>query len=484
MDWSLTKLAGRLWNSPTFTTWGQFGAKVINLVLVTPLILRIFPAEEVSVWFLFTSIIALANLIDLGFLPTISRMVAFVMGGATDIRGFRNPDAKVQNLDTPDRDLLRKLVSNSNLIYLVLGVAELTLLATLGTLMLKTPMSQLADPTRFWYAWFIICGTGTVVFYGRRFTSILVGMNYVSAANRIQIFAMLGSIISSFIVLYTGGDILALVIVQQLFGVLAVVLARRLLGKLAPDLVGKGLFHYDKEIFSAAWAPAWRSAIGILGSVGVTQASGVIFAQFGDSETLASYLLSLRVMTLISQFSQAPFYSKVPVFSRLRAEQNLQELKRQTASAMNKSLLVFVVGVSFTGFLAQFLLGLIESNTSFVSNPIWIAMSFIWYLERHHAMHAQVYSTTNHIPFHIPIIISGSINLAISILAVKTYGVWAFIGAHFISNLLINNWWNVRISLRSIKSGFYSYFRQSALLPTLALIFALLILYLAPNWPL
>jgi len=49
--------------------------------------------------------------------------------------------------------------------------------------------------------------------------------------------------------------------------------------------------------------------------------------------------------------------------------------------------------------------------------------------------------------------------------------------AHGISNLLINNWWNVKISLKSIDEGFIEYFKKSALLPTLVFCIVCFALY-------
>ena len=132
---------------------------------------------------------------------------------------------------------------------------------------------------------------------------------------------------------------------------------------------------------------------------------------------------------------------------------------------MRDALLVFLTGAAIIGFGADFILKVIHSNVGFIAPQMWSFMVLIWFLERHHAMHAQIYSTTNHIPFYIPICISGILNLALSILLVEKHGILAFLWAHFISNAMINNWWNVKISLQSIGVRFFTWVKTYLILP-------------------
>ena len=71
----------------------------------------------------------------------------------------------------------------------------------------------------------------------------------------------------------------------------------------------------------------------------------------------------------------------------------------------------------------------------------------------------------NHEPFYIPITISGAVNILLITLLLKPLDVWAFPIAHGISNLLVNNWWNVKISLRSIDQPVLSFLKTSFILP-------------------
>ena len=80
-------------------------------------------------------------------------------------------------------------------------------------------------------------------------------------------------------------------------------------------------------------------------------------------------------------------------------------------------------------------------------------MSLVWFIDRNDSMHAQIYSTTNKIPFYITISITGIINILLLFLLIEEYGIWSFVISTAIANLVINNWWNVKISIESLNQN-------------------------------
>lgn len=233
----------------------------------------------------------------------------------------------------------------------------------------------------------------------------------------------------------------------------------------------------NREILEVAWSPIWRSAIGILGSTGLLHISSLVYSTMTDAVTLAAYLFSLKMMSAIVQFSKAPFYSKIPIYSMLRARGDLDELGNRTALGVQYSLYTFAI-LSFVliGF-GNGLLSAIESNTNLLETEILVLMALVFFLERHHGMHAQIYSTTNHIPFYIPIIISGILNIILLVISLPRIGVWAFPISLGLSNLVINNWWNVKISVKSLETSFLKYARKSIVFPTITFVGLLIIAY-------
>ena len=95
---SIKKAAKWLWNSPTFTTWGNYGIQSLRLLLVTPLILTRFDETEIAAWYLFASLNFFGTIIGQRLGLTFSRMFAFAMGGASNlapIKGAREQENEV-----------------------------------------------------------------------------------------------------------------------------------------------------------------------------------------------------------------------------------------------------------------------------------------------------------------------------------------------------------------------------------------------------
>lgn len=68
----------------------------------------------------------------------------------------------------------------------------------------------------------------------------------------------------------------------------------------------------DVELIKAMWASAWRTALGVLMSLGVVQAMVVFLANALPPKESSGVLVAIRIMQALSLFSQAPFYTKIP----------------------------------------------------------------------------------------------------------------------------------------------------------------------------
>jgi hypothetical protein len=79
-------------------TWGSFGTRSLSLIVVLPLVLNRLSTPEIALWYLFSTVIGLQLLADVGFSPTFSRVTAYGMGGLStfeikDLRDFKKSPA-------------------------------------------------------------------------------------------------------------------------------------------------------------------------------------------------------------------------------------------------------------------------------------------------------------------------------------------------------------------------------------------------------
>lgn len=287
----------------------------------------------------------------------------------------------------------------------------------IGTISLIKPISYLENPIQGWAAWGIVGSTTIIRVWGGQFDSYIRGTNNIALIARWQTLFNLLAIISTGISLLILPNLLLLVAVHQFWQASNVIRNKLLAGNIfGEDLKQARNREENPLIFRAAWPSAWRSAIGQLTSAGVQQILGIIFAQFGAPTMVASFLLSLRLLTAIDQFSGAPFYSKLPLLNRLRAEDSQIEQVRVARKGMLLTHLSFTTATITLGWGGAVLLKLIGSNTPFSSIYLWSILSFAFWAQRFGGMHIQLYSTTNHIVWHKINGIAGSLTAILAVI--------------------------------------------------------------------
>jgi hypothetical protein len=414
----------KVWDSPTFMTWGSFLSRSLSLVIVLPLLLTRLKTAEISLWYLFMTIIGLQMVVDAGFSPTFTRIIAYVMGGA-GIHELKVPQRTDSGIFDPQA--LNRVYSTMQRVYIRLGAVWTLLLATIGTVALIKPISLVHDVLGAWISWLVIVAISCVSLLGNQYSSYLQGVNQIAILRRWETATALGGIATSFIVLILGGGLLGLVIANQVWQLIGIIRNRWLAGKVEGGILRSFVSKpFDREVFQAVWPSTWRSGVGILMSYGVIQVSGIIYAQVGKTAEVAAYLLGLRLIQTISQFSQAPFYSKIPVLSRLYIEGRQNDLVRLAQRGMHHSHWSYASGFAVLGLAGEPLLRYIGSHVSFPEPLLWSLLGIAIFFERFGAMHIQLYSTTNHIIWHIANGVSGAIYLLVSLVLLKHIGVYSF----------------------------------------------------------
>jgi hypothetical protein len=465
------------WHSPTVTTWGSFLSRGISLLLVLPLVLTQFSTADIALWYLFLTIIGLQPLADMGFGSTFVRVIAYAMGGAERFDDLRNLKLESSASSPKNWGSIAKIVSTMYYVYNRLTPIIFSFLLLVGTISLIKPISYTDNSQSSWIAWVIILLSTTVIFRGSIYSSYLQGVNKIALFRRWQSIFSLGTTFTSFLVLWFGGNILILVISYQAWALLNVVRNYYFCCNVE-DKRFKEFKHIgkDKEIFYAVWPSAWRSGVGIILSYGTVQASGLIYAQIGSLSSVASYLLALRILNNIRGFSMAPFYSKLPLLARLRAEGNQIRQIAIASRGMQLSYWTFVIPFILVGIAAIPLLNFIGSNAEFVSPLLWSLLGLGYFIERYGAMHMQLYSTTNHILWHVANGVSGLIYVISSLILLPFIDVYAFPIGIILGNICFYTWYSVSHSYKIFNLKFWQFERNTMIIPfVMIIVFILLV---------
>jgi hypothetical protein len=452
-----SKQVQSLYHSPTFNTLGSYASQTLYFILVLPLVLTRLTSEEIVLWYLFSSIIAMQMLADMGFNPTFVRVISYAMGGAHSIDDVsHNVSKKTSN--SPNWNFIMKIVATMRVIYFRLSVFSVVVLATVGTWAIVKPASLMQHEVSVWFSWFVIVATTGIAFYGNVYSGYLQGVNHIAVLRRWETVTSLASLFSSLLILFIGGTLFALVLTKQFWSLVAVlrnyILSSNVEEKRFRQFKEKKI---DKEIFNAVWTSSWRSGIGIMMSHGLVYATGLVFAQIGSTYEVARYLVSLRLMQTINLFSQAPFYSKLPMLARLYSERKKEEQIRIAAHGMKFSYWIFVGGFVVTGICINHILQLIGSNVTNIDMLLWMLLGIGFFAERYGAMHIQLYSTTNNIIWHKANGISGIINIGTAMFLFSFFGVYAFPIGIVVGNLGFYSWYAAKHSYREYQLSFFSF---------------------------
>lgn len=475
----MSALLVRLWHSPTATTWGSLAIRLAAMLVVLPVVLMRFAPPEVALWQLFSTLFMLAMMLDFGLAPTFVRLLSFARGGATLVEMARMQRSAAAPARPANPAVAGSVLATSRWLYPRIATGVTVLLAVFGTVSLIKPVAQTQDMFAEWVAWSVVLGSTGLSLWGGGYSAALQGMEKIAEMRRWEMVTGFCQIVTSGIVLAFGGHLLALVSTYQAWAVLGAIRNRWLLRRLHPELFATLPAPYP-EVIKVAWPAAWRSGFGVLMSQGIVQASGVVYSQLAPAAEVASYLLALRLVLIISQFCQAPFYSKLPRLAALQAEGKTADQVRIAQKGMQTSYWVFAM-LSIAVLVGYWMiLAIRRIDSVYFFNPmVFSLLSLGFFVERMGAMHIQLYSLTNHIIWHIATSVTGVLMILASTLLFRQVGVYAFPAALLMAYTLFYCPYSMSNSYKAYRLRFPEYEFSTSLAPAATLIFSASLLLLA-----
>ena len=356
-------------------------------------------------------------------------------------------------------------------VYSILSLVTVFLVLIFGTLSIYKPVQNIGIyANNAWLGWVVLVGTIFFQIRGNVYVSYLQGLNYIALFRRWETVTFLCAIISNVIVLLVSPGLLQLIISNQFWILIGVLrnyfLYRHVISKNFEPL-RMGIFN--SELFRNLWSKVWRTGLGVIISRFLIELSGIIVVNIAASSVASSYLFALRLMYALTQFSQAPFYSKIPLISKLYSSGNLNEQFQVITRGMSLSYWTYVIGFISIGLSADVLLKLNNSNLIFVSPLLWSIMGLAFFAERYGTMHLQLFSVTNNIIWHIITAISGFIYIVSSYILYKLINIYAFPVAILIGYAGFYCWYAAKHSYSKFNLNFIKFERITSFKPLLVL---------------
>lgn len=391
----------RLFRSATINTWISILVRMGGMMLLLPLVLRHLELQQVLVWQLLASITAMLAWIDFGITPTFSRFIAVARGGGrlSDLATAHGRLAlPPERADQPLR--LTDVARTAGRIYAVMALLGTCVVVGIGTLAVAGPISGLPDPAQGWMAWGMVALSVPFALMNSSNASVLIGCDRIAELRRVDILIGFCQLLTTSVTVVLTSDLgwiaatyYAWFIIQFWINLW---MRHRTLAAEAPEADSR----FDPDLFRAAWAAGWRSGVGVMFSTGIIQGSGMVVPQIAPAEIAAPYLIVLRLMTIASQLSQAPFYSRLPAMVKARAEGHEGEVVQLAARGLKLSLWTMLIGVAAIIFVAPPLLDWIGGSVRLPVSGLSVLLGLAFFAERYGAMHMQLYTLSNHVIWH------------------------------------------------------------------------------------
>lgn len=423
-------------------TWFSFSAKSLSIVVVLPLILSKFTTTEISLWFLFSVLFGFQIIADLGFGPTFTRVISYAMAGLKNLEDIGLEKYNIGSHKSPNWSLIMALNKKMKTIFLFVSVIVVSFLALISFFFLDKPIEKLETPKHGYYLLILILVILFFKIYSRRYISFISGVNEVALLRRWEGIIVYVQILSSIIVLILTENFYYLVINNQFWVLVGIVntylLQKRILNRNLSAISNKvvPVFIEKKAYIEHVFNPSWKSGIGTFTSYGLNHFSSFVLVDFLLEDNLIIFLLSFKIINIISEFSRAPFYASLPNFAQKFQLLDTAKLLPLIKKSIDASIFLATLCLLFVLFFGDYLLKVIGSSIDTFDYLLWFLFSLNLLCERIGAMHFQMHSLSNKVVWHKANLIYGLIFVLISIFTIKLLGLYAIPIAMLTGNLL------------------------------------------------
>ena len=373
-------------NSPTFSSWLNMASKGAALLLITPIIYKILPSEEVLNWLLLLNLMSFLLILDFGLLPNTIRILSRKIGEFKLNNRFEKHEKVLQSI-IETKKLYKHLSFFVFLIFVVLIIIFLILYNEY-----KIDLALVSV---------LVVFSGCIAIYNNYYISVLHSYLKVAKVQRsIAIINLSTLLIACFLLIIFKSLLITVIVYVSNHFIISIYL--RYLFKI--EFEGINFINIErtnvKIINSEIFNSSWKTGIGVLFSMGLISLSGFISPILFSATLSAQYLFYVQFIRYISSFSQPPFYSEIPFYNRLFGEGNILKLNKILFKKFNFSLIIYLVLAITVSLIIQVLNNSFEFEKKISINELWFFLILGFYIERIVSMLVQILTISKYIIWH------------------------------------------------------------------------------------
>ena len=401
------------------------------------------PTEIIGIWSIFMTITAFASLLDFGFNPSFTRNVSYIFSGVKTLRitGLETIDDKDLQIDY---GLLKGVIKSMRWFYSRIALLLFSLLMTLGTFYIYTLLQNYkSNHQEIYVAWFLLCIINTYNLFTLYYDALLQGKGLIKRSKQIVIIGQIVYLIIAMVLILAGKGLVAIVSAQAF----SVVIIRWLsyhsfFTTEIKENLNLAIARTKKEIINAIYPNAMKIGLTTLGAFLVQKSAIVIGSLYLPLRDIASYGITMQLITLISALSGIYIATYFPKIAQLRVVQNNHAVKELYLKGQVVLLLTYVAGGLGLLILGNLAITGIGSKTSLMSPAMILIALIVSFLGNNHSMAGEILLSKNEVPFFKAALMSGGATVFLLLLFFQfsNIGLWAMILAQGIAQGVYQNW--------------------------------------------
>ncbi len=444
--------------------WAYFGSffRLSTNVILLPIILHFLSDTDLGIWYVFASISQLVVLLDFGFAPSLSRNIAYVWSGASQLK---EQSVGTDISDKRDSRYFKTVLTACQIIYFCIAILALLLLLTVGT----AYIFNLDSSNNVIIAWVVyVAGVFLNTLY-TYYTSFLRGIGAIAENNKAGIISKSVQIVLSVGLILCGYGLLGLAVSYCVSGVVLRVMSRYYfyhyenIKEMLAEVKIDNQFQETSNLFKIIWPNASRDGLVTLSNYISTQANVLICSSVLGLTTTGSYGLLVQLSSIIASISGIPFSTYLPKMQ----EMALKKDNENGSAILSKSIILYIVFFILLSIVLVLSTPIIKWLRPNIDINIWMFAAILtqMLLYQISQLFASYISTFNIIPYSKAFVLSSFGSLLISYILAKytSLGLWSLIISPVFVTLLYNFWkWPLYAS-RLNKTSFDVFVRKGTL---------------------
>jgi hypothetical protein len=246
-----------------------------------------------------------------------------------------------------------------------------------------------------------VVATSTVLqVYGGKYIALLHGNDLIAPQKFYETLVDTITSVSVVASLLMGGQFLTMVVLLQTGVVARMVVNGWLVRKHLPANSSISVPNDAiSDVIKLVWKSAWRSGLGGLLAYAAIHGTLLGLSHTYSAQSIASLLLSIRLVFIVSGFANVPFYSRIPKMSSLYASG--QSWLRIMFNSILQTMLLYSFGIGVLGVWGSDILQVVGSEVMLLPSGLWFLLGTAFFFERWAALQVQALAVRNTISWHL-----------------------------------------------------------------------------------